>query len=93
MIEDASRRRRQPIPEFPAFTLKGAESAELLHARRLEGRLFLVTVEGGTRIEVKATNEFPFERVANDPRVAFAKSDGTWSLVVRDPRLEPDEEL
>jgi len=26
-------------------------------------------------------------RVANDPRVAFAKSDGTWSLVVLEQRL------
>ena len=74
-----------------SFTLKGAEGVELLHARRLAGRLFLVTVEGGTRIEVKSTPEFPFEKVANDSRVAFAKSDGTWSLVVRDPRLEADE--
>jgi hypothetical protein len=92
MVEDGSRWRRQPIPEFPAFTLNGAEEAELLHARKLGDRIFLATVDGGTRIQVKPTAEFPFNKVADDPRVAFAQSDDSWKLVVRDPRLETAEE-
>jgi hypothetical protein len=91
MVEDGSRWRRQPIPKFPAFTLKGAEEAELLHARKLGDRIFLATVDGGTRIQVKPTAEFPFNKVADDPRVAFAQSDDSWKLVVRDPRLETEE--
>jgi hypothetical protein len=91
MAEDASRRMQRPVPEFAAFTLEGAGEAELLHARRLGDRVFLATVEGRTRITVEASDELPFDKVANDPRVAFARSDGAWNVVLRDPRLDAAE--
>jgi hypothetical protein len=43
------------------------------------------------RIEVGATREFPFDKVANDPRIAFVKTGGSWSMTIRDPRLERRE--
>lgn len=92
MVEDGSRWRRTPVPEFPAFTLRGAEEAKLLHARMVGTRIFLATVEGATRIQVEPTSELPFDKVANDPRIAFAQLDHVWNLVVRDPRLETGEE-
>ncbi|WP_437317442.1 DEAD/DEAH box helicase [Sorangium sp. So ce385] len=93
MVADAARQRRQTLPTFPEFKLVGTEDAELLHARRLNDRILLATAEGVTRIPVRATAQLPFDKVANDPRVAFAKSDGVWRMIVRDPRLEPEEEL
>lgn len=92
MVEDASRWRQQPVPEFAPFTLAGAGDAEVLHVRRLGDQVFLATVEGRTRIAVKPSDESPFDKVANDPRIAFARSDGGWNLVVRDSRLDADEE-
>jgi hypothetical protein len=88
VVEDASRRRQKPIPEIAAFTLEGAEEAELLHARRLGEQVFLATVDGRTRIAVKPNDMFPFDKVANDPRIAFRRSGSVWRTEVRDPRLQ-----
>lgn len=87
MVEDAARRRRDPVPEFPQFTVPAAGHVDILHARRLGERVFLCTADGRTRIAVEPTHELPFDRVANDPRVAFRRSDSTWQLEVRDPHL------
>lgn len=92
MIEDASRGRQQPIAEFPAFALKDSEGEDLLHARNLGGRVFLTTVDGQARFEVKPTDEFPYDAVANDPRIAFARTGATWRMITRDPRLESEGE-
>ncbi len=91
MVEDAARWRRKPVPEFAPFTLDGAEDADELHARRLGDEVFLCTVEGGTRIAIEPSDEFPFDEAANDPRIAFSWSDGAWRLTIRDPRLESEE--
>lgn len=88
LVADGFRQRKQPVPTFPAFTLKGAEGAALLHARKLGDRVFLATVDGATRIQVRPTEELPFDRVANDPRVAFRRWDSVWRIEVRDPRIE-----
>jgi len=88
MVEDASYGKRQRPPEFREFVLKGSEEADLLHARNLRGRVFLVTVDGRTRVEVTPTDEHPFGEVANDPRIAFGRRGDTWRMIVRDPRLE-----
>lgn len=88
MVESAARGRQPPIPEFVEFTLEGAEKVETLHARELDGKVFLTTVDGGTRIPVEPSDELPFGEVANDPRVAFRRSDSVWILEQRDPRLD-----
>jgi hypothetical protein len=88
MVEDASRWRQQPVPEFAQFTLDGAENAEVLHPRRLRDEIFLCTVEGGTRIIVEPNDELPFDEVANDPRVSFRRLGSVWRIELRDPRLE-----
>ena len=92
IVADRARWHGAPIPEFPAFTLPGSDGANVLHARRLGDRVFLTTVEGSTRIEVGATLELPFDKVADDPRIAFMRTDGTWNMSIRDPRLEPRQE-
>lgn len=89
MVADGARWRGVRVPEFPVFTFSTRETANVLHARRLGNRTFLATIDGMTRIEVSSTPDFPFDRIANDPRIAFEKVDGTWTMVIRDPRLEP----
>jgi len=91
MVADWSRQRRSPPPEIQAFTVKGLDGAGLLHARRLDDQVFLTTVDGRRRVAVGSTKAMPFATVADDPRIAFAYSDGAWHMVVRDPRLEADD--
>jgi DEAD/DEAH box helicase len=91
MVEDWSRQRPAPPPDIQAFAMEGLDGPELLHVRRLGDRIFLTTVDGRRRVAVKSTEELPFAAVANDPRVAFAHSNGAWRMVVRDPRIERTE--
>jgi hypothetical protein len=86
LVEDASRSRRQPVPNFPSIALEGAEGAEVLHVRRLKDDLFLATVDGRIRIAVEPTDAQPYDSVANDPGIAFRRSNSGWIMAVRDPR-------
>ena len=90
MFADWSRGRRSPPPSVQPFTLKGFDGDGLLHARRLGDQVFLTTVDGRRRVAVESTKSLPFATVADDPRIAFAYSNGAWQMVVRDPRLEAD---
>jgi hypothetical protein len=87
MVEGAARERPEAVPDFPAFTLRGGDHVEVLHARRLGDHIFLCTPEGGTQFRVDPTDELPFDTVANDPRVAFTRLGRIWKLTIRDPRL------
>lgn len=91
MVEDAAGLRRQAVPDFSAFRLKGADDVDELHARRLGDQVFLASVDGGRRIAIRSTDGLPFDKVANDPRVAFLREDGVWRMVARDPRLEGED--
>jgi hypothetical protein len=87
IVADAARRKPQPIPQIPAFTLSGSEPADVVHARKIGDRVFLTTVDGAIRVEITPSDEFPFDKVVNDPRVAFIRAGEVWNAVVRDPRL------
>jgi hypothetical protein len=91
MVEDAARGQQHPVPDIPVFTFEIAAGVGVLHARKLEDRVFLATVDGRYRFEVTPTDELPFDEVANDPRIAFARSGAMWRMIVRDPRLETEE--
>jgi hypothetical protein len=87
MVAEATRG-QETVPMFPAFRLRGSHKVDVLHARRLGERIFLCSVDGRTRFPVIATEEFPFDRIANDPRIAFKRKGSAWQISVRDPRLE-----
>jgi hypothetical protein len=87
LIEEAASHRHDPLPEFATFTVSGTDHIDVLYVRRLEDRIFLSSVDGRTRIPVQPTHELPFDRVANNPRVAFVRSGEVWQLIVRDSRL------
>lgn len=87
MVEGAARERPEAVPDFPTFTLRGSDNVESLHARSLGDHIFLCTPDGRTRFRVEPTDELPFDKVANDPRVAFMRLGTIWQLTIRDPRL------
>lgn len=88
MVEDAARRRYDTLPEFPPFTISGANHLDILHVRKLMERVYLCTLDGRTRIAMESTDEFPFDKIANDARVTFVRSGDLWKMVIRDPRLQ-----
>jgi hypothetical protein len=87
LLDDAARGQPRPLPQFAPFTLAGSEGASVLHARRIEDKVFLTVVDGTLRFRVRSTDELPFADVANDPRIAFVRRDHVWHADVRDPRL------
>ncbi|MBI4500527.1 MAG: hypothetical protein HY700_05140 [Gemmatimonadetes bacterium] len=89
LISAETRAGARVVPRFEPFELQGLEGVMTAHVRRLDQHLFLTTVDGRIRTEVRATAESPFAAIADDPRVAFTRTNETWNLVVRDPRAEP----
>jgi hypothetical protein len=89
MVAQGLRLRGSSVPEFPPFRLGSRKTPSLLVVRRLGKRTILSSVDGATRFYVKSTEQFPFNQVANDPRIAFVRTKGVWAAVIRDPRLEP----
>ena len=81
----------EELPTFMNFNRKVPSEFHVLHARKLRNRktVFLCSTDGRFRRRVKSTDNHPFHKVANDPRFAFLRTDNTWRLVCRDPRLRP----
>jgi hypothetical protein len=57
-----------------------------LFARRSGDHVYLATVDGGFKLEVQPTDGLPFDKIANDPRIAFVRTGNNWKPQVRDPR-------
>lgn len=77
------------LPEFPNFTLDVPSEVSVLHSRKLDDQktVFLCSTDGRYIFRAKSTDELPFHNVANDPRFVFLRTDNTWRLNCRDPRL------
>ena len=77
-------------PTFPDFTLDAPADVVTLHSRKLPGddRAYLCSTDGQFISKAQSTDHFPFHSVANDPRFIFVKSENSWHLRCRDPRLE-----
>lgn len=76
-----------PLPSFFPFSLPDWDGTDALHVRYSGEQVFLCNADGQMRIQVEATDGLPFDRVANDPRIAFERSGSIWNLTIRDPRL------
>lgn len=88
MIAEALRS-HETAPEFPDFSLTGVDTVSRLYSRKLGDKIFLSTLDGQTKIEIAPTDTFPFDKIANDPRIAFERTGTSWRISVRDPRLAP----
>jgi len=89
IIAEAASRRHEFVPKFADFRLPGSEGVDVdvLHARKLGDQIFLRAVDGSAQFQVRPSRTLPFDRVANDPRMAFVRDGGRWRLTIRDPRL------
>ncbi len=83
---DNTRLSRPVVPSFAPFRIRGTPHTHTLHARTIGRDLLLSSTDGQTRIRVKPSEDLPFDRVANDPRVAFIRREDTWHAAIRDPR-------
>ncbi len=89
IIAEAASRGHEFVPEFAPFTLREreADGVDVLYARKVGDRIFLRAVDGSVQFQVRPTRTLPFDRVANDPRMAFIREGYMWRLTIRDPRL------
>lgn len=89
LLRVGERNRGGTAPTFEPFVLNGVDTKEL-HARAdASGNLNLCTSDMREVISVVPTQDWPFDRVANDPRFVFAvNEDRVWQLVARDPRID-----
>ena len=85
--EEDSQHRPGTVPPFASWTERDDPGVGVLHARKLDGNLFLCSTDGSVRFNVSPTEARPFDRLANDHRMAFTQDGSTWRLTPRDPRL------
>lgn len=81
-----------PPPRCNEFQFKDPLPAEIntLHVRQLTplGSVFLCSIDARFKIAVKATEQLPFDKLANDPCFAFYRYGDTWIQQIRDPRIQ-----
>lgn len=76
-------------PQFSRFRMEAPNDVNTLHLRQLppNGTLFLCSSDGLFKVAVRATEQLPFDKYANDPRFIFARDNDTWVQQCRDPRM------
>ena len=80
---------RIPPPQCSSFSLNVPSEMNIIHVRRkLDGSIFLCSQDSKFRYEVDVTPDFPFDKIANDPRFIFARAGQNWNLASRDPRVQ-----
>ena len=76
------------FPTFPRFTLNDVDTDTIL-VRSNDGSTYLCSPDGRQKMAVEISDEWPFDRIADDFRISFEKApDGAFDLNIRDPRLE-----
>lgn len=66
------------------FTLKSVViGSDLLNVRSFMSELYLCSPDFEEKIKIKSSQEFPFEKVSNNPRVYFKCEDNIWRMKVR----------
>jgi hypothetical protein len=75
-------------PRCGRFTLEVPDDVNVLHVRQLpQGKVYLCSTDARFKVEVETTNEWPFDRLANDLRYTFARDGDAWTQQCRDPRV------
>lgn len=90
LLSEEQTAKSEELPTFPNFSLDVPLEFPVLHSRKLGGQetAFLCSTDGRFIFRAKSTDVFPFHSVANDPRFVFLRTDNTWRLHCRDPRLQ-----
>ncbi len=91
LLAEEKTARSEELPNFSNFTLDVPPEFTVLHSRKLSDQdtAFLCSTDGRFVFRAKSTDDFPFHDVANDPRFVFTRTDNTWQIHCRDPRLRP----
>ena len=73
-----------------SFQLDVPDEVNVLHVRQAVGEdtLFLSTADTKYKYIVTATNEIPFDKLADDPRYVFTRDGNVWHQQCRDPRIQ-----
>jgi hypothetical protein len=78
------------IPMIPPFSRDDFPDSERIVARTFDGNTYLCSTDGRQRSIVDVSDEWPFDRVADDHRYCFEKKDELFHLVSRDPKCRID---
>lgn len=85
-----SAREKVDLPEFPSFNAEQLEDQDTLLVRTDGGRTYLCSTDGRQRMAVKVSEKWPFDRVADDYRFSFVRSDGRFQFTIRSPKDSAD---
>lgn len=78
-------------PQCAKFRLEAPDGVDILHVRQLQpqGDFWLCSTDARFKYVVRATEEMPFDKFANDPRFVFSRNGDEWVQQCRDPRIQP----
>ncbi len=81
----------EAVPQCARFRLEAPDDVDTLHVRQVTPQSSVLLCSTDTRFQfaVEPTEEMPFGRFANDPRVAFSRDGDAWVQEYRDPRIQP----
>lgn len=85
-------RERVELPEFPPFKAEKLEGLDTLLVRTTERSTYLCSIDGRQRMAVKVSEKWPFDRIADDYRFSFEKSDGRFQFTIRSPKDIVDDD-
>ena len=79
------------LPEFPLFEAKQLKGQDTLLVRTDGNRTYLCSPDGRQRMAVEVSKKWPFDRIANDYRFSFIRSDGIFKISIRSPKDNMDD--
>lgn len=82
----SSKRSKVDVPMIPPFSHDDFTGVDRIVVRTLDDKTYLCSTDGRQRAVVDVSDEWPFDRVADDHRYCFEKKDGLFHLVSRDPK-------
>ena len=80
------------LPEFPSFKLENLEGVDTVLVRTTGESTYLCSPDGIQRMAVKVSENWPFDRIADDYRFSFVKSDGRFQFTIRSPKDIVDDD-
>lgn len=76
-------------PRCATFRLEVPNEVNVIHVRQVgdSDPICLCSTDARFKYRVRATDEMPFDKLANDPRFIFVRDGDDWRQQCRDPRL------
>lgn len=76
-------------PRCATFRLDAPNGVNAIHVRQVgnQDSIYLCSTDARFKYDVRATDEMPFDKLANDPRFVFVRDGDGWRQQCRDPRV------